>query len=512
MLSLKTSRSQRRLVPSAARRRYLIGLIAIVLPLSTFHSAGQSAGAGGQAAQTAEVIKLGLEPYRKVLYPDQKPEFKLQLLDAGNRHKNAPEDFEIKIEAQTLEGVVLQTKSVLIREGTDSEKLDFEQMRVTGVIKIKAKHEKLLEGGTFISIIARPMATPKKKPSKSRKIAQDSPFLTGSFFPSIRPVAFLITHEVRAVPASLAAQDTVPSGPASPPGRPTLTIKVSPERLILADGIDPVQVCAFLTEPFETETRIRLFSSAGRLDPGVIVIPPNEISGCTTLTSDRVCEAHITYVGSTPDRRFQTGDDLRVRFKAPITTFELRPAPISIPLIDIGRISIILFNGKNAAATSEEMKFTLTVESGFGAGEIIPLEIRIPEGEFQNTATFIPKTRGPVIISASTAGFPTATAQLLVLGVPPLLLILTVLGGFSGGLLAYWVGANQKWWRIVLGVVTGCVFYWALIFEVLPGLRHSIVLNEISAYILPTLGGWLGTEVFGMALKRIGIGETARQT
>jgi hypothetical protein len=109
-----------------------------------------------------------------------------------------------------------------------------------------------------------------------------------------------------------------------------------------------------------------------------------------------------------------------------------------------------------------------------------------------------------VEVSAATPDLQPAIVALQVS--PPLMpLALSALGGLAGGLIAYWVGQNSKWWRIVIGLLAGFVFYWAFIFGVLNFISRAIVLNPLSAFALSTLGGWLGTEVFAQILKRFGI-------
>jgi hypothetical protein len=60
---------------------------------------------------------------------------------------------------------------------------------------------------------------------------------------------------------------------------------------------------------------------------------------------------------------------------------------------------------------------------------------------------------------------------------------------------------GSKWWRAAIGLVTGFVLYWAVIFSVLNVIPRFIALNPLSAFALSTLGGWLGTEVFNQILK-----------
>ncbi|MGH7599787.1 MAG: hypothetical protein ACREOI_25820, partial [bacterium] len=108
------------------------------------------------------------------------------------------------------------------------------------------------------------------------------------------------------------------------------------------------------------------------------------------------------------------------------------------------------------------------------------------------------------IVSASTPNLPITTFPLTVT-LPLLTLALTAVGGLAGGLIAFWTGKDAKWWRIAIGLITGFVLYWAFVFGVLTVLPRTVVLNPLSAFVLSTLGGWLGTEVFAQILKRFGL-------
>jgi hypothetical protein len=57
--------------------------------------------------------------------------------------------------------------------------------------------------------------------------------------------------------------------------------------------------------------------------------------------------------------------------------------------------------------------------------------------------------------------------------------------------------------------VTGTVLHWALVFRVLPILPRPVVMSLFSWFVLPLIGGWLGTEVFRVLLNQFGIGSKA---
>jgi len=105
------------------------------------------------------------------------------------------------------------------------------------------------------------------------------------------------------------------------------------------------------------------------------------------------------------------------------------------------------------------------------------------------------------VISASTPNLLTRTAEIDVL--PPWLLLgLSALGGIAGAWLAV-RERHMKRWRIPAGALTGFLFYWAVLFGLLPVLPRMTILNPLSAAAISALGGWGGSEVLRVLWKRI---------
>ena len=87
------------------------------------------------------------------------------------------------------------------------------------------------------------------------------------------------------------------------------------------------------------------------------------------------------------------------------------------------------------------------------------------------------------------------------------MLCLSGFGGLAGGLLAAWVRKKELLsHRLITGLITGFVFYWAALFLTgFVALPRVLVLNQLSAVALSVIGGWLGTEVFTLVLKKLGL-------
>jgi len=76
-----------------------------------------------------------------------------------------------------------------------------------------------------------------------------------------------------------------------------------------------------------------------------------------------------------------------------------------------------------------------------------------------------------------------------------------------GGLLAFLRRRGTRWPRIAVGGVTGFLLYWAFMFGLVRVLPPSFVLNPLSNFALSTIGGWLGTEVFALLLRWLGLSK-----
>jgi hypothetical protein len=244
---------------------------------------------------------------------------------------------------------------------------------------------------------------------------------------------------------------------------------------------------------------VRLFSSSGNLKPPIVLIRQDEDYGEAKLVSKEVGTVNVEYLGSTPSVKEPNPKKLQIKFGPPITQMIFEASPPSISLVDTADLIVRLVDEAGrpiATDTSRQVSFSIKT----GRGEIRKDEIIIAKDRADGRSSFLPTWRGKVTLTAATPNLPLAEAELQV-ELPGSLLGLSALGGLAGGVIAFFTRQGSKWWRVAIGLISGFVLYWAVIFSVLNVIPRFIALNPLSAFALSTLGGWLGTEVFNQILK-----------
>jgi hypothetical protein len=422
----------------------------------------------------SKALKLVIQTAAQSVRAGEEFEIEVALRDANDQPVPAAKDMLVEINARTASDSVVMTATVTIKAGSSSEKLRV-SLPEAGLIYVWARHNELLTGGIDLLV--------------KKSIAKPDSLLPREEMPSPAPQ----------MPRAPSSALTLP--------RPIITLRYSPQRRFLADGQDHALIQAFLLNADEitaTEIRLRLFNSAGEMTPAPpLVIQPGTDVGTSTLTSNKIQTVTVELLSTAPAAELQGQKEFNISFAPPITQLELRASPPVITLVDKTELLVrLLDKDNNPVATDEPRLISLAIDAG--RGEIESKELTIAQDKFEARTVFLPTWRGEVVISASTPNLPITTFPLTVT-LPLLTLVLTAVGGLAGGLIAFWTGKDSKWWRIAIGLITGFVLYWAFVFGVLTVLPRTVVLNPLSAFVLSTLGGWLGTEVFAQILKRFGL-------
>jgi hypothetical protein len=493
---------------------YVVAVIAATgAALQAGDQTPKQSGAKSTVRALAQAIRIELKPKTITYTVGDKPDLVLTLVDPKGAPFRATKDFTIALEARSADGKVVHKETITVKRGTSVENfdLDIDKLTLTGAIQVRATNPELLEGGTVL------YGRPRTKPAPKRPQMSRAP---------LEPFADVALARLELQPASGCGG----------------TILVSPVRPLMADARDFAEL-TLVVDPVKTDTRFFLNTTLGQLAPNPIVIRagPSPV-GSTKLTSATVGEATVTCVRAVPALAALGTEPVTVRFKQPVTSFELAVTPPRIPWIDRAGIAITLHReGGATIETDERRRISLSRETG--SGEIQPEVVVIEEGEFEGRATFLPYEKGPVRISANMSGFLRQHVDLEVVALPYLMFLLPTLGGLCGGLVASVRQRRQDGdaaeastpgitpttgvarqpddrqrlsgltsldgplVRVLVGLLTGTVLHWALVFEVLPILPRRVVMSLFSWFVLPLIGGWLGTEVFRLLLNQLGIGS-----
>ncbi len=465
-------------------RRRLPAACSVVLSLLLFAAGAAMAQMQAQKANIPVKLVVQTNPKQRFWVGD-KAEIEVALQDASNKAAPALKDFVVELELFSGAKSVKKMQDT-IKVGASAKKFQV-PLDASGSLEIRARHlakiPELREDSKFIKV------------NRARGIRSRQ----GAVMPGL---------DWRFAGGTMMAQMPTPRSPAGvPSNQDSLDIKNSPQRTLLANGKDSATIHVFLYTKTENEEGlatkdiwVRLFNSSGNLKPTKVLIPRGDDYGEAKLVSDQVGIVNVEYLGSsTPLMKEPNPKKLQIKFGPPITLMNFETSPPSISLVDTADLIVRLVDEDDrpiATDTSRQVSFGIKT----GRGEIRKDEIIIAKDRADGRSSFLPTWRGEVTLTAATPNLPIAEAKLQV-ELPASLLGLSGLGGLAGGFIAFLTKQGSKWWRVAIGLVSGFVLYWAVIFSVLNVIPRFIALNPLSAFALSTLGGWLGTEVFNQILK-----------
>jgi hypothetical protein len=521
--------------------------------------------ATSSVAQPAQgSLRLVIEPERGWVVAGHTIKVNLRLHDAHNQPSAAPSD--LVIELVVTPPVVGAASTVTIPAGQSVATVELQPSK-PGILEIRARHPQAFDGGAFVRVALHAPPAKRARLDESsafvRSVAHDdsaakptgplrerrprAPGAAATGAPTSRPspsppAPLRVAPAAPPVATAVAPPQPKPSPPPSPmviaPLRatapsptavaspavaapppeatapstsgPRLTLRYSPQRKLLADGQDAVTIQAFVvgddSEPAATtngDIKVTLFASSGTLVPQPLVI--QEGGGRSMLTSDQAGDVDIEFVRAQPDAKLDGDRHLHIHFGAPIHALRLEAKPASFSLVDETDLVVTLLDaGGRAVATDAPFVVSLALDAG--RGEIVHKDLTLKPGEFEARTRFVPTGVSEVAVSASASSLLNQVARFEV-RLPLGLLIVSVIGGLVGGLLAFLRRRGTGWPRIAVGGVTGFLLYWAFMFGLVRVLPPSFVLNPLSNFALSTIGGWLGTEVFSLLLGWLGLNK-----
>ena len=462
------------------------------------------------AAQDRLPVKLEIVPSAHAVDVGAGVTLDVILRAADNGSAAAPKDLSVQLELNAPSGPVT-LPSVVIAAGQSAAQVQF-QITAPGMWAVRARNSELLEGGTVI--YAKPAGLHSALTGGDPQSAQAE-----ATPPVPAPPAEVAlnndgqaTTQTRGIDDLMREQNVGGSGGrpefavAAPTatGSATVVLATSPDRRVLADRQDAATVYAFLrTGAASQDIRIQLVASLGTISPNPLVIRKGEFSGQATLVADRVGQARIRYVAEQPQVAIEASADMHVDFAPAITQLQLRASPPEVSLLDAPQIFVELQDAAgHVVATDEPRRISLYLENG--NGEISPVEVEVAKDEATGRANFTPWWMGTTTVAAATPAILTKSTTLRVT-LPTLLIALTAVGGLIGGVMAFWT-KRTRWWRIVIGLFTGFVLYWAMIFGLLQSIPRAAALNPLSAFAVAIIGGYMGPQLLGIIAQRFGVG------
>lgn len=291
----------------------------------------------------------------------------------------------------------------------------------------------------------------------------------------------------------------------NPPGRQSLQLVVNSERA-LANGRDFIRVQAIVIgNPLPNPVTLRLAALNGHLEPEMLQIPRGASSAEAKLTANRAGKVTVECISVSP----------QVDIKSPRLSVDFLPdvhpalmiSPTNIWLLERAFLTVTLLDstGRVLKAT-EKHRVELGIKSGH-PGELATNSLLILPEESVASTSFSPYWSGPVEFTASVAESVPLGATLRV-RTPWPVICMSLVCGAVGGLLAAWrqkVPKKDFRWRVMAGAATGFVLYIACAFGLLLGGLRGFSVHMLGAIVVSILGGFLGTEVFALLIKRLGL-------
>jgi hypothetical protein len=445
-------------------------------------------------------VKLVVRTSQSAVVAGTKVEIEVTIQNTNNQAVRVQKDFQLELEIRQPSG---KTEKMNATINTGEAAIKFHtQLKEPGLVEVRARHPELLEGSTFINVNASARSRPSgSKPASSSQLETSfalSLFAltnSGSGFGQFMPRSHLASLVIPQIePAHLIGRKSL--------SKPLLTLCCRGQRRFLADGKDEAKIQLFLDEMALADLNIRLATNGGKLSSEVVTIPRGQLTGEARLTNDYSGTVTVNIQGSAPRVELKGDKELMLSFAPPISKLGLKTSPPKIYQGDRSDLIIYLQDDQaRPVETDEPRKISLAIDSG--RGEIEPKVFVIQPGYSEGRARFTPAESGKVVVSASTPSLGVERSELEVTRAT-VLLVWSAIGGLVGGLLAFW-SRCMNWWRLPTGALTSQVFYWGFISGVLPSLPRVAVVNSWGAFALSVIGGWLGTEVFSLILRRFGL-------
>lgn len=488
-------------------------------------------------AQAAEggPVRVEVESTRLEVDAGSKTPVTVKLVDAAGNPAPPTRPVEVQITLGWSDGGS-KTVPVKFKTGESTREVMVEA-EGAGVVSVEATNEELLKGATMLRVrpemrlqsftgAAAELPESVEPTSDNRRSRPGAPRPTVTLPESVHERALPESVRERTLPRpdigpvttapgeeSAATDGDEEDGSDAADGvQRVLELRPFPDRPLRADGVDPAKIFAFLHGPAQdSDVRLTFWWSKGQLEPTELRIPRGQLTGEAKLTSNSPGPIRVDLMNSSPELDVAGDGELQFEFHPPIDALDVA-APSTLDVGDTAELAVDLINADGTpvqTVSSRKVRFQVLA----GKVRINRPEAEIAAGDSGVRTELTADWWGDAEIEVSTPNLSKQRISVMV-GLPWGLLAVTALGGTLGGLIAWTHGPSRRQrlvMRLLVGLVAGLVLYWLLAYLVVPGtpdvVREVAVRNPFGAFASTVVGGWLGTEVFEIVARRLGLGQ-----
>lgn len=416
------------------------------------------------------------------------------------------------LEATTVEVTATQPSGQIVRQSVafapgEASKTTELSISESGISKLRVRHEsdQLLESTNYVNVapLPKPPSKPKNRFKKMSKVGQQHSELRlpngftprGGFPRLLRAALYQAPNQPAAFPNTVAG--------------PQLMLKVSGENDaegVRADGVAFARVQIFYmgSEPPQKDIKVWVQPSNGDISANPIIIPRDQLMGEAHWTSkSQVAAATLTVAGTNPHIPFAGSSEARVAFGAPILGIGFLNPPSKITIVDSVTLTAVFFDANGnpiSTGTKREYRFV----SNSPVLRLLPDHAAVDPGAADFSTVAIPTFVGESQIEVASPGYISKPQKVRVTGLG--VLLMCIIGGVLGGLLAFINSQGKLWTRIVTGVIVGGVASWAYVFLGLPNIQSLILHTQISVLFVSVLAAFAGVKTISTISKALNFG------
>lgn len=430
--------------------------------------------------------RLGITLSPSIVHPKENVKIQISLLNSTNEPASLKQDIEITLVIASVNAGYRDQRSLKMAAGQAWTTINL-QLPNAEIYSITASTPQLRPSSVFLSVV---------RGDRASTYGPGGTLLNANFGLPVEQGPLTLVQDRQ---------------------RQEVIILISPSREVMADGVDAALVSALsVGRAAEADIRISLHSSLGFFDcpskdkpipcPDYPLILPKGLTQVVAqLKSTQMGASSIDAVPGTPNVDLDYAP-ATVQFGPPITKIAAEASPPEITLVDRSQLILHLTDEQGRIYVPSHPK-RISVSIARGDGHLDPDSNSITLTPPNHTAEmwFIPGFRiGDTELTASTDQLRSINLHVRVRA-PLALLLIAAMGGLIGGAIFISVHRQARRSRIVIGAITGFIFYWAVVFGVITTKSSLLVVSPLSDFAISVIGGWMGTEVFSVILKQFGV-------